>query len=201
MRERALEVSDTEERILKAALDVVNEETISGTRIHLIAKKADVAQSNVHYYYRTKQDLMDSLQERVLDEFYEVRRNNPGADTLEGQLHVFFEQKKYMVLKKKDYDFAELNFMIQSKINPAMKERFQEAYEEWRKDIRAVIERYCPELPETEKERIPYLAVSLLEGASLQVLVDPQDFNADLYFEAAEEMVLSHIRNAKSQAK
>ena len=73
MREKQLLVSDTEEKILTAALKVINRETISGTRIHLIAKEADVAQSNVHYYYKTKQDLMDSLQERVLEECYDIR--------------------------------------------------------------------------------------------------------------------------------
>ena len=43
---------EAEERILKAALKVVNEVTINGTRMHLIAEKAGMVQSNIHYYYK-----------------------------------------------------------------------------------------------------------------------------------------------------
>ena len=196
MREKQLSVSDTEEKILTAALKVINRETISGTRIHLIAKEADVAQSNVHYYYKTKQDLMDSLQERVLEECYDIRRSNVGDETLEGQLHTFFEQKKHLILKKRNYDF-----IIQSKLDVTMKNRFQKAYEEWRDDIREIIIRFYPMISEEDKEQIPYVIVSMLEGASLQVLIDADDFNADMYFGHAEKMALTYIYNAGKKEK
>lgn len=61
MKTETLHVTETEERILNAALKVVNDVTISGTRMHLIADKADMVQSNVHYYYKTKQDLLKRL--------------------------------------------------------------------------------------------------------------------------------------------
>ena len=54
MKTETLHVTETEERILNAALKVVNDVTISGTRMHLIAEKADMVQSNVHYYYKNK---------------------------------------------------------------------------------------------------------------------------------------------------
>lgn len=203
MREESLHFAEAEEKILNAALKVVNEATISGTRMHLIAEKAGMVQSNVHYYYKTKQDLLDGLQERVLEEFYNVQRagKKKSKDTLESQLHVFFQQKKYMIQKRKDYDFAELDFIVQSKINSKIQERFQQSYSEWRDSIREVIIRFCPDMEESDKEIIPYLAVSLLEGASIQVLVDGKDFDADSYFAAAEEMVLSQIQNAMKKVQ
>ena len=42
MKTETLHVTETEERILNAALKVVNDVTISGTRMHLIADKADM---------------------------------------------------------------------------------------------------------------------------------------------------------------
>ena len=106
-----------------------------------------------------------------------------------------------MITKKKDFDFAELNFIVQSKINPKVRERFQNSYSEWRDAIREIIIRFCPDMEENDKEIIPFLAVSLLEGASIQVLVDGKDFDADSYFESAEQMVLSHIENAMKKAE
>lgn len=198
LRDETFHVTEAEDKILKAALEVVNEETISGTRMHLIAEKAGMVQSNVHYYYRTKQELLDGLQERVLGECYNIRSagRKKSKDTLEEQLHIFFQQKKYMITKKKNYDFAELNFIVQSKINSKIRERFQQSYSEWREEIREIITRFCPDLGAQDLEIIPYLAVSLLEGASIQVLVDGKAFHAEQYFAAAEAMVLCQIRNA-----
>lgn len=196
MREEFMRFEDTKEKVLHAALEVVNEKTISGTRMHLIAGKADMVQSNVHYYYKTKQELLEGLQERILEEFYRIQREGweKCGDTLEEQLHVFFQQKRYMIEEKRDYDFAELNFIVQSKIDGKIQERFQQSYSKWREEISRIIERFCPDLPQQEREAIPYLAVSLLEGASIQALVEGEGFDAEKYFNTAESMVLQRLQ-------
>ena len=91
MKTETLHVTETEERILNAALKVVNYVTISGTRMHLIAEKADMVQSNVHYYYKTKQELLKGLQEWILEECYDMQQvsKKSSKDTLEDQLHIF----------------------------------------------------------------------------------------------------------------
>ena len=174
MKTETLHVTETEERILNAALKVVNDVTISGTRMHLIAEKADMVQSNVHYYYKTKQELLKGLQEWILEECYDMQQvsKNSSKDSLEDQLHIFFQQKKILLTKKNEYDFAEIDFLVQTRIDADIRARFQEAYAVWRDNIREIIIRFCPNMDETDKELIPYMAVSLLEGASIQVLVD-----------------------------
>ena len=56
-------------------------------------------------------------------------------------------------------------------------------------------------ISEEDKEQIPYVIVSMLEGASLQVLIDADDFNADMYFRHAEKMALTYIYNAGKKEK
>lgn len=189
-------MTDTQERILNAALKVINEETISGTRMNLIARKAEVVQSNVHYYYKTKQDLLLALQERVLEECYEIREQDKkkSQDTLESQLHIFFQQKKNLICRRKEYDFAEMDFLIQGKMNEKIHERFVESYEQWRDDIREVLIRYCPRLDEQAKEALPYMIVSMLQGASLQALVDEKGFDVDACFAACEELLMHYLK-------
>lgn len=189
------EYSEMEERILRAALKVVNECTISGTRMHLIADRADMVQSNVHYYYKTKNDLLIALQAYVENEFYTVRLNDrkKAGDNLRDQLDVFFRQKKAMLGKRREFDFAELDFIVQTRINRVIREYFQENFTNWRDEIREIIIRYCPEMPDEDREIIPYLVVSLLEGASIQFTIDPRDFDVDAYMDAAERMVLDRI--------
>lgn len=198
MKGGSSQYSNTNEKILKAALKVVDQATISGTRMHLIAEEAEMVQSNVHYYYKTKEDLLEGLQEYVLDGFYTLQDTlrKKSGDTLEEQLHVFFQHKKQVIIEKRDYDFAGLDFIVQSKINPTIQGRFQRFYMEWRDSIREILIRFCPDMDEKEKRSIPYMAVSLLEGASIQILVDNKDFDVDGYFEMAEEIILGHIKNA-----
>lgn len=188
--------ADTQERILNAALKVINAETISGTRMHLIAQKADVVQSNVHYYYKTKQDLLLALQEKVLEQCYEIRDQDrkKSEDTLKSQLHIFFQQKKHLISKRKEYDFAELDFLIQGKNDDKIHHRFMESYEQWRDDIREVIIRYCPRMDEETKETLPYVIVAMMQGASLQALVEENGFDVDVFFAKCEEMLLGYLK-------
>ena len=53
-----MKVTPQEKTILDAALEVVARETISRTRMHLIAEEAGMSQSNLHYHFKTKDDLL-----------------------------------------------------------------------------------------------------------------------------------------------
>lgn len=202
MEKESAKFSENEEKILKAALKVVGEQTISGTRMRLIADKAGMVQSNVHYYYKTKEQLLSSLQEYILNEIYETQRaaEEKSEDTLEAQVHVFFEQKRIFLTRKKDFDYAEIDFVMQSKINKEIRERFQQSYEEWRNSFLFLLCSYCPEISEEDKEMIPYMAVSLLEGATVQSMTSRNNFDADRYFDYAEKQVLQMIENARAKA-
>ena len=97
MKTETLHVTETEERILNAALKVVNDVTISGTRMHLIAEKADMVQSNVHYYYKTKQELLKGLQEWILEECYDMQQVRRNQVKIHWKIsYIFsFSRKKY----------------------------------------------------------------------------------------------------------
>lgn len=187
-----IDQSDAKERILSAALRVVNRNTISGTRMHLIADEAGMVQSNVHYYFKTKDELMLALQGYILDEcttFRERERIN-CRDELENQLDVFFRQKKKLILNKEEYDYAEIDFWVQSRINDQVRKKFQSNYDEWREEIRQVLDRYCPYIDKCTRDRLPYVVVSMLEGATIQHGIDSENFDIDGYFEFCKSMIL-----------
>ena len=50
--------TDTRERILQAAFDVLSREGYENTSIKQIAEQAGVAQGLVHYYFKSKQRLV-----------------------------------------------------------------------------------------------------------------------------------------------
>lgn len=185
-----------EDKILKAALDVVREYTISGTRMHLIAEKAGMVQSNLHYYFKTKSELMFALQKKVLEKCLNLREHygKNKKDTLEEQLDIFIDQKKAFITKYKEFDYAEVDFWVQGRINKQIKSNFSESFEGWRSEIRQMLEKYVPQLSEETKEYLPYQIVSYLEGATIQFLIDEKRFNLDKYFEFGKNMILKSIQ-------
>ncbi len=66
----------TEDRILDAALDIIQEKTIGGLRTRQVAEKADVVQSNIQYYFISKKDLLLAVQNKVLNRYREIRQHS-----------------------------------------------------------------------------------------------------------------------------
>ncbi len=186
-----------EDKILEAALMVVKEQTISGTRMHLIAEKAEMLQSNLHYYYKTKNDLMCALQRKVLDKCLALRdgMREHSKDTLESQLEVFIEQKRAFIMNYREYDYAEVDFWIQGRINPDIRAGFAASFDGWRTEIGKILDQYVPGMPENLRKYLPYQIVSMLEGATLQYLIDEESFDIDEYFKFGKKMMIDTIRN------
>ncbi len=184
-----------EEKILDAALEVVIEKTICGTRMHLIAERANMVQSNLHYYYKTKNDLMLALQKKVLKRCLEIRERlkAEAKNTLEDQLEVFIKQKLEFIVNEQEYDFAEIDFWVQGHINPDIQAAFAASFEGWRKEIGAMLDKYEPGLPKQKREYLPYLIVSALEGASIQYLIDKGRFDLEEYFQFCKSIIIKEI--------
>ncbi|MDN5351710.1 MAG: TetR/AcrR family transcriptional regulator [Clostridiales bacterium] len=181
-----------EERILEAALDVVMEKTISGTRMHLIAQKVEMVQSNLHYYFKTKEDLLIGLQNKVLRKCHELRAmdRKDAEDTLEAQLDIFFNQKRQFLERYQKYDFAEVDFWVQAQTNERIRTAFAESFSGWRADIGSVLDTYCPDMAPEKRLMIPAVLVSMLEGATLQYLIDDQSFDLNAYFDFCKKHIL-----------
>ncbi len=193
-------MNKNEDRILEAALTVVQEHTISGTRMHLIAEQAQMTQSNLHYYYKTKYDLMLALQKKVLEKCIEIRSDlgKESEDSFESQLDIFLQQKKIFIKKYKQYDFAEIDFWIQGNIYAEMKSGFSESFSGWRMEIAEILNRYVEKLPENIKQYLPFQIVSLMEGATIQYLIDEGCFELEEYFEACKNMIINTVAPYRS---
>lgn len=185
-----------EEKILDAALEVVIEKTICGTRMHLIADRAGMVQSNLHYYYKTKNDLMLALQKKVLKRCLEIRERlkMDAKNTLEEQLDIFIKQKLEFIVNEQEYDYAEIDFWVQGHINNEIQAAFAASFEGWRKEIGEMLDKYAPDLPGEKREYLPYLIVSVLEGASIQYLIHKGRFKAEEYFKFCKSIIVKTIK-------
>lgn len=186
---------NAKDKILDAALDVVADKTISGTRMHLIAEYADMVQSNVHYYFKTKEDLLGALQDKVQEDYIEFRRDAVKAkkDTLQEQLHVFFQQKMEMITTRPQYDYIELDFWVQSRCDEKIKDKLCKIFIKWRGDVRKMLKKYIPEEDEAKISLVSTIVISMLEGATIQYLLDEGCFDLNEYFEQCEKMIVQYL--------
>lgn len=186
-----------EEMIIQATLDVIEEKTISETRMRLIAEKADVYQSNLHYYYKSKKELLLAVQQRVARRCIEIRQEAlaKAKDNLESQLDVFLEQKMAFIMNEPKYDYAEIDFWIQSRFDEDFKAEFKRSFVGWRNELQTLIKTYAPHFDEEKQILLSSVIISLLEGATIQYLIDPEAFNVKDYFEYAKYLIMKEINS------
>lgn len=192
---------DMSEKILDATLEVIAKEKISGTRMHLIAKEAGMSQSNLHYYYPTKDDIMFALLDELQVRFSKRREASIDIEnrSLAENLHGLFEEKKDDILNHKKVDYAQLDFWVQGTVDQRIRAKFQNTFDEWRQNIAEVLR--TEKLPEgvdpKNLEMLPFLAVSFMMGASMQYLIDEGKFSLDDYFAAGERIILGYLGKVK----
>ncbi|MBE6060880.1 MAG: TetR/AcrR family transcriptional regulator [Clostridium sulfidigenes] len=191
---------DVDKRILKAALEVVSKEKISGTRMHIIAKEANMSQANLHYHFSTKNDIMVALLNSIQEEFSKGRKNyiDTEAKTITENIQGFFEQKKDDILINKKMEYAQIDYWVQGTVNEEIRTIFQNTFNIWRKSIEETFSKEEQEgIDDKTMRNIPFVMVSLMLGASLQYLIDEGKFDLDDYFQVAEEMILTACNKAK----
>ena len=189
--------SDVKEKILDAAMEVVSKEKISGTRMRMIAEEANMSQANLHYHFSSKNDILISLLDKMQEEFTNDRKNyiNLENKTVVENMRGFFDQKKNDILNKKKFDYTQIDYWVQGTVNEEIRLKFQNTFEIWRNSIREVLSKGNQIEEENLKylNMLPYLAVSLMLGASLQYLTDEGKFDLDEYFKLAEKILFSKI--------
>ena len=190
-------IISTEDRIIQAALDVIEEKTISETRMRNIAEKANVYQSNLHYYYRSKKELLLVAQKTVAKRCIEIREEakNNSENTLESQLDIFLKQKLIFITEEQKYDYAEIDFWIQSRLDKDFKEEFKRSFYGWRKELQNLVEIYAPHFETEKRVLLASIIISLLEGATIQYLIDAEAFSVDKYFAYCKELIIREMRS------
>ena len=186
--------SESKQKILKAALDVVAKHSISGTRMHLIAGEAGMSSANLHYHFETKDELLTDLIQQVQQEFSQRRELclSHCADTLESHLRAFFWNKKDQILHCPEYDQVEFDYWVTSQSDEKIRKLLQEDFEVWHSDLVRVLRQFCPALSTQSAGLIANIMVSVMKGGALQYLLH-NNFDLDAYFELCLSQILYSV--------
>ena len=185
-----------EQLILKAAMEVIAEATIGGVRMRLIAEKAGTSQANLHYYYKTKRELLMAVLAELQKNFAEERRRTNGqkiAD-LKENLDLFFEQKKDIIRNQPVIDFVQFNYWTYACFDKKVRDIIFDLNESWRVSIQEVIHQHAPSVSEEHQQLLSYMMVSMMLGASIQYLYRSDTMDLDRYFELCETTLVDQIQ-------
>lgn len=193
------EKSEAEEKILEAAFDVVADNSISGTRMRLIAERTGMVQSNVHYYYKTKNDLMQALQKKVLSRFVGERQAllDKAGDSLEAKLEALTDQKKNLMQNEPRYEYVQTDFWLQAHIDPETQDHMCRSYRRWRQDVVDLFDEFAKNADPERKRLLASALMAMMDGASLQYLVDPECFDPDVFFDLCQRLIISGLKSKK----
>lgn len=184
----------TQDRILDAAFDVLEKKTLSGVRMALVAEKAELFQSNIHYYYKSKYELLLAVQKKVMKHCIELRRAFGGdTSSVDNQIETFWAQKKDFILKEPRYDYAEIEFWAQARIDETIRAEVCHSFSNWRNEIETMLTQFAKNTPPERIKLLSAVMVSMMEGATLQYLADPSAFSLDSYFDYCTEIVKKEI--------
>ncbi len=185
------------EKILNAALETMYENKISGSRMRQIAKRAGMSQGNLHYYFPSKAELYLALLDHLLETFVEERRYKLANSELSPseKMRVFLDQAKELIIRGKEIE-VKFDFWVQANTDPSIHNKIRSMYQKWRGDIEHVVQEGIQkgEFSLKNASIVPFILVSIMEGAALQYLIDHQSFNLDTYFDTAYTSLLGLLQ-------
>jgi TetR/AcrR family transcriptional regulator len=190
------EKNDPAETILEAALETIFSDKISGARLRQVARRSGMSQGNLHYYYPTKDELFQALLDHLLETFVREREMLMADQSVPPQqkLRYFFDQEIELIRRAKEIVIF-FDFWVQGTKDPKIRKKIRGMYARWRKDIQSVIDEGIQKgvFSAAQATQMPALLASIMDGAALQHLMDPQTLDLQAYFDTAYDMVLAAI--------
>ena len=166
---------DTQERVLKAALDILAEEGYARLTTTAVAARAGVSRGAQENYFRTKTDLIAAATSYAMDSATaHAAKSAQAARSAPDPLQLFLDDSRAFFLSRSYRAMVELALAGRSEL--ALARIHRAAFVKFRKDLdRVWIRALCEAgLPRPLVEEFVELSVYLLRGMALTELILPQ---------------------------
>ncbi len=189
------------EQILQAAYRCVAQKSINGTRMKDIAREAGISQGVIHYYFQTKEKLLNELLAWSLQEYLEgaLKKITYEEDPIK-RLKTLFTYQEQVVKERADLVTVFYDFWVQGTKQPDIREKMKEQFELYRDFIHQIVKEgvHMGTFKEDALKYVPGLTVGLLEGFAIQQVIDPDSFDASLLTQKSVEILLHTMSHGES---
>ena len=166
---------DTQERVLKAALDILAEQGYGRFTTTAVAARAGVSRGAQENYFRTKTDLIAAATSYAMDSATaHAAKSAQTARTAPDPLQLFLDDSRAFFLSRSYRAMIEL--ALAGRNEPALSRIHRAAFVKFRKDLDRVWTRTFTDagLSRPVVEELVELTVYLLRGLALTELILPQ---------------------------
>ncbi len=159
------ERSETEERIIKAALGIMGKQGVLKFTVRDIARQANVNLAAINYYFRSKENLFKEIEKYFDRSIIEINKTLDDAD-LEPMKRLVTWAKQYM---KNLSDNPGIIWMLAYKV--LKKEKIEKTMENFINITNKPLEKLLSEIMDDDEEIIKMKAIQILSGILYPLII------------------------------
>jgi AcrR family transcriptional regulator len=190
----------TAKGILDATFSIIANHSIADTTTALISKEAKISKPLLHYHFKTKEALLDKVLDNVLERllWIPMEDSDKKVSPFE-EIKGIFSRYKQTIVSEPALLVVFYDYWVYGYRRPNYREKIAQRFVRFRDYLSQIVRDGVSkgEFTAEKSHMVPPVMLSLLEGVSLQLIVDPEAFNIDLYQYMALD-ALSAIAGKKS---
>jgi AcrR family transcriptional regulator len=184
------------EQIVEALFQCLAEKGHESVTVKDIAKKAGLHYGVIHYYFKSKDDIVSAMSEAIIAKYNrllsERAKSLPSAsEKLQASLDFLVDE--FIFNKRLNRVFYNLVQMAYE--NKTVRNALRKQLREYRRNIAEVLEEGAKngEFKVKDPARSAGLMVALIEGMALQWVIEPRALNRDAVRKSIEETIRRHL--------
>jgi len=177
------------EQIIEAAIAVITDEGIQNLSLSAIEKRAEMARGQLTYYFKTKEEILLAVFDRILQRMHERVSRSAELSCHAGCPESGWEVVRLlltMILTQPplspEFGCLQYTFLAQVSHREDFRQRLAKLYEEWRANMSAGLAK--DQLDDRFRRPVNARAVAtfvqaLLHGLAMQAVADPAAFDRE----------------------
>jgi AcrR family transcriptional regulator len=167
------------------------------TSIKDIAAAAGINHGMLHYYYKSKEDILLNYIEFVIDHYKTIfeewmASKTPDFQNPEDMLRACLDFAYHRITSDRDLSKIFIEFQELAIYNPKIKKKLRKAYSEWIETVQILLTENCK-----EEASVPHISAGLVafsEGISLiSIILDKNDVEIEGLFKVFQEQFIQYF--------
>ena len=184
-------------QIMDALTRCLLKKPFNQTSIKDIAAAARINHGMLHYYYKSKEDILLNYIEFVIEHYKIIFENwmvskAPDFQNPEDMLRACFDFAYHRITSNRDLSKIFVEFQELAIYNPKIKKKLRKAYSEWIETVQIILTKTCK-----EEASVPHISAGLVafsEGISLlSLILDKGDVEIEGLFKAFQELFVQYF--------
>jgi len=184
-------------QIMDALTRCLLKKPFNQTSIKDIAAVARINHGMLHYYYKSKEDILFNYIEFVIDHYKTIFEEWMVSKTLEfknpeDMMRACLDFAYHRITSNRDLSKIFLEFQELAIYNPKIKKKLRQAYSEWIETVQIILAKTCK-----EEASVPLISAGLVafsEGISLlSLILDKDDNEIEGLFKVFKEQFIQYF--------